>query len=239
MLACRTLSARDMHPTNSQRIRANWEARCLRSISAALTAGAWSFALASSISAGEPIGQGIAQVSSPVVTPQPSCDGDSTLLAQAETAPTGKKEKKAPKLNVDQKGVMLKGYDPVAYFKQGKPVKGEAKYSSVYEGATYYFASSADKSEFEKSPAKYKPQYGGYCANAMTKGKLNDIDPNYFFVYRGKLYVCTGAPQMKNFKSKPDINIKKADKKWELYQPPEIPGFLGDDLEFRPSPVIT
>jgi YHS domain-containing protein len=227
-----------MHPTNSQRIRAKWEARCLRSISAALTAGAWSFALASSINAGEPMGKGIAQLSSLVVAPQPSLGGDSTLLAQAETAPTGKKGKKAPKLNVDQKGVMLKGYDPVAYFKQGKAVKGEPKYSSVYEGATYYFASSADKSEFERSPAKYKPQYGGYCANAMTKGKLNDIDPNYFFVYKGKLYVCTGAPQMKNFKSKPDINIKKADKKWELYQPPEIPGFLGGNLEFRPSVAI-
>ena len=179
-----------MHPTNSQRIRAKWEARCLRSISAALTAGAWSFALASSIRAGEPIGKGIAQVSSPVVIPQPTLGGDPILLAQAEPAPTGKKGKKAPKLNVDQKGVMLKGYDPVAYFKQGKAVKGEPKYSSVYEGATYFFASSADKSEFEKSPAKYKPQYGGYCANAMTKGKLNDIDPNYFFVYKGKLYVC-------------------------------------------------
>ena len=73
---------------------------------------------------------------------------DSTLLAKAETAPNGKK---APKLNVDQKGVMLKGYDPVAYFKQGKAVKGEPKYSSIYQGATYYFASSADKSEFEFS----------------------------------------------------------------------------------------
>ena len=166
-----------MHPTNSQRIRAKWEARFLRSISAALTAGAWFFALASSISAGEPVGKGIASA----VTPQPSLGGDSTLLAQAETAPTGKKEKKAPKLNVDEKGVMLKGYDPVAYFKQGKAVKGEPKYSSVYEGATYYFASSSDKSEFEKSPAKYKPQYGGYCANAMTKGKLK---------YRSKLFLC-------------------------------------------------
>jgi YHS domain-containing protein len=227
-----------MHPTNLQRTKAKWEARCLRSISAALIAGAWSFALASSISAGEPTRKGIAQGSSSVVTSQPSLGGNSTLLAQAKTAPTGKKGKKAPKLNVDQKGVMLKGYDPVAYFKQGKAVKGEPKYSSVYEGATYYFASSADKSEFERSPAKYKPQYGGYCANAMTKGKLNDIDPNYFFVYKGKLYVCTGAPQMKNFKSKPDINIKKADKKWELYQPPEIPGFLGGNLEFRPSVAI-
>src|SRR5258705_10942034 len=75
--------------------------------------------------------------------------------------------------------------------------------------------------------SRYKPQYGGYCANAMTKGKLNDIDPTAFFIYKGKLYVCTGAKELKTFKAKPDVNIKKADKKWEFYQPPSIPGYLG------------
>jgi YHS domain-containing protein len=150
-----------------------------------------------------------------------------TLLAEAETAKGGKKAAKGPKLNLDEKGVILKGYDPVAYFKQGKPVKGDPKISSTYGGAIYYFASAADKSEFDKSPAKYKPQYGAWCANAMLKGKLADTDPNEFFIYKGKLFVCTGAEQLKNFEAKPDANIKKADKKWELYQPPQIPGFLG------------
>jgi YHS domain-containing protein len=149
---------------------------------------------------------------------------DTPLLAQAETAP---KKGKHAKLNVDEKGVILKGYDAVAYFKQGKAVKGDPKYSSSYEGATYYFASVDDKDAFDKSPAKYKPQYGGYCADAMKKGLLHDIDPNQFFVYKGKLYVCTGEAQIKDFEAKPDANIKKADKKWEYYQPHEVPGFLG------------
>jgi YHS domain-containing protein len=144
------------------------------------------------------------------------------LLAQE---PTKKPDANAPTVNVDQNGVILKGYDAVAYFKQKKAVKGDPKYSSTYGGATYYFASAADKATFDKSPAKYAPQYGGYCANAMLKGKLNDIDPNAFLVYNGKLYVCTGEPQLKHFRAKPEANVKAADEKWKQYQPPTNPGF--------------
>jgi YHS domain-containing protein len=188
-----------------------------------------SFAVTSSLFPAEPGAKGTEEIP-PLPEVLPLTPGtDRPLLAQAETAP--KKGAKHVKLNLDEKGVILKGYDAVAYFKQGKAVKGDPKYSSTYEGAIYYFASAANKGEFDKSPAKYKPQYGGYCANAMLKGKLNDIDPNAFFLYKGKLYVCTGAAQVKNFEAKPDVNIKKADKKWEYYQPPEIPGFLGGSID--------
>jgi YHS domain-containing protein len=151
----------------------------------------------------------------------------SLALGCANQAPAPVASKKAPKVNVDEKGVILKGYDPVAYFKQGKAVKGDPKFSSTYGGATYYFASAGDKAEFDKTPAEYKPQYGGYCANGMSQGKLSDIDPSVFFIYKGKLYVCTDEPKLKHFKSDPDTNVKKADKHWEYYQPPEIPSYLG------------
>jgi hypothetical protein len=59
----------------------------------------------------------------------------------------------------------------------------------------------------------------------MLKGKLNDIDPNAFLVYNGKLYVCTGEPQLKHFRAKPEANVKAADEKWKQYQPPTNPGF--------------
>ena len=206
-----------MYPKKSQCIRATSEARYSRFISAALIAATLSFTA--------------------------SCTGETeakrtepTPLAQAETAQSGKQGAKGPKVNVDQNGVILKGYDPVAYFKQGRAIKGEPKYSTTYEGVIYCFASAADKREFDKNPAKYKPQYGGYCANGMSKGKLADIDPNQFFVYKGKLYVCTGPDQLKNFQTKPDINIKKADKNWKIYQPPEIPGYLG--LLFKINPKV-
>jgi YHS domain-containing protein len=151
-------------------------------------------------------------------------DSNEPLLAQADAA-SKKTGARAPKVNVDQNGVILKGYDPVAYFKQNKAIKGDPKYSSSYGGATYYFASKGDKAEFERSPTKYAPQYGGFCANSMTKRKLKDIDPNVFAVYRDKLYVCSSPKAKKSFFSDPDTNIKKADANWQFYQPPSNPGF--------------
>ncbi len=142
-----------------------------------------------------------------------------SILAEA------KKEAKGPRVNVDQNGVILKGYDPVAYFKENRPVQGDAKYSSSYGGAIYYFASASDKAEFDKTPAKYAPQYGGYCANGMTKRKFHDIDPNAFHILKGKLYVCQSAQAAKAFRSDPEANIKKADANWRFYQPPTNPGF--------------
>jgi YHS domain-containing protein len=143
------------------------------------------------------------------------------LLAQADTKKT---DAKGPKVNVDQNGVILKGYDAVAYFKQKRAVKGDPKYSSSYGGATYYFASAEDKADFDKTPAKYAPQYGAYCANSMTKRKLVDSDPNVFMVYKGKLYVCSSPKAREHFFSDPEANVKKADKNWEFYQPPSNPG---------------
>ncbi len=147
------------------------------------------------------------------------------LLAQADTGSPKKAAANKPKVNVDQNGVILKGYDAVAYFKQKRAVKGNPKYSSSFGGATYYFASADDKTEFDKTPAKYAPQYGGYCANSMTKRKLADIDPNVFLVYKEKLYVCSSPKAGKAFYSDPDTNVKKADTNWQFYQPPSNPGF--------------
>src|SRR5277367_5852280 len=144
----------------------------------------------------------------------PAIGSNEPLLAQADVG-SKKPGAKGPKVNVDQNGVILRGYDPVAYFKQNKPVKGNPKYSSSYGGATYYFASRDDKAEFERSPTKYAPQYGGFCASSMSKRKLKDIDPNVFAVYRDKLYVCSSPKAKKSFFSDPDTNIKKADANWQ------------------------
>jgi YHS domain-containing protein len=149
--------------------------------------------------------------------------GDQGLLAQAAPAP--KKTAPKPKVNVDQSGVILKGYDPVVYFKEHRPVKGDPKFSSTYRTATYHFASRENKAAFDKNPAKYAPQYGGFCAHEMIRGKLKDIDPNVFFIYKGKLYVCSDPKAGKIFISNPDANIQKADKNWQMYEPPSSPGF--------------
>ena len=227
-----------MYPTKSQRIRATFRTGGLGLTYAALIGATLSFAVTSSVSAGELEAKGAEKIPFLPETSPITLRGDTPLLAQAETSPSAKKKAKHPVLNLDEKGVILKGYDPVAYFKQGKAVKGDAKYSSNFEGAIYYFASADDKAEFDKSPAKYKPQYGGYCANGMMKGKLHPIDPTAFYIYKGKLYVCTGTSQLNEFKAKPDVNVKKADKQWEYYQPPEIPGFLGGSIHLSLPVVI-
>jgi YHS domain-containing protein len=152
----------------------------------------------------------------------PTIVDDLPLLAQAATA---KKAAAKPKVNVDKNGVILKGYDPVAYFEDHRPVKGDPKFSSTYRTATYYFASAAHKATFDKNPAKYAPQYGGFCAESMSRGKLIDADPNVFLVYKGKLYVCRSPQGGKIFYSNPDVHIKKADQNWLQYEPPSNPGF--------------
>jgi YHS domain-containing protein len=119
------------------------------------------------------------------------------------------------KLNLDSKGVILKGYDPVAYFVQKKAVKGNPKYQTSYQGAIYYFASAADLALFKKGPSKYVPQYGGFCANGMANRKASDIDPSVFFVLKGKLYVCASPDAEKELHSNLQENLKKADQNWD------------------------
>jgi YHS domain-containing protein len=125
------------------------------------------------------------------------------------------KDNATAKLNVDSQGVILKGCDVVAYFKEGKPVKGSSAIASTYRGATYLFGSAANKAEFEKDPAKYVPQYGGFCAYGVASGVLADPEgPSAFIVYKGKLYICGNQGALKSFKSDIDSNIDKAEKNW-------------------------
>jgi len=119
------------------------------------------------------------------------------------------------KQNIDTQGVILKGCDVVAYFKDRKPVKGSSEWSSTYQGATYLFASAANKAEFDKDPSKYVPQYGGFCAYGVSLGVLADPEgPGAFLVYRGKLYVCGNQGALKDFKKDIDNNIDKANTNW-------------------------
>jgi len=123
-------------------------------------------------------------------------------------------ETKKSKVAVDANGVAIQGYDPVAYFKQNRPVKGSPKNQSVYQGAKFYFASAADKKEFDKSPIKYAPTYGGYCANSLRKGKLKNGDPNIFYIYKGKLYFCSTKAAAEEFEKDIDKHLIETDDNW-------------------------
>ena len=136
------------------------------------------------------------------------------LLAQSNERNEGKVSESA-KVNVDGTGVILKGCDAVGYFEQGKPIKGDSALTSTYRGATYLFASASNKAEFDKDPAKYAPQYGGYCAYGVLKGALDDFEGlGDFVIYKGKLYLNGNQSAGEIFKSKIDSNVEKADANW-------------------------
>ena len=92
-----------------------------------------------------------------------------------------------PDLNLKD-GIAIKGYDPVSYFK-GKPMEGKEALSETYKGATYRFATAQNRDEFKKSPQKYAPEYGGWCAYAMADGDKVSIDPETYKIVDGKLYL--------------------------------------------------
>ncbi|MCX5888294.1 MAG: YHS domain protein [Deltaproteobacteria bacterium] len=91
-------------------------------------------------------------------------------------------------LNLDNT-VALHGYDPVAYFTRQRAVKGNRGILERVGGATYYFASRASRYTFLKNAPGYQPQFGGYCTTSMAQGRLEDIDPEVFAIFEGKLYL--------------------------------------------------
>jgi YHS domain-containing protein len=125
------------------------------------------------------------------------------------------------KQNLDSQGLILKGYDVVAFFKERKAVKGSPDLSATYQSATYLFTSAANKAEFDKDPGRYAPQYGAFCAYGVTLGVLADPEvPDAFLVYKGKLYVCGNQGALKDFKKDIDGNIDKANANWRQLASP-------------------
>lgn len=117
-------------------------------------------------------------------------------------------------LNLDKNGVAVHGYDPVAYFTAGKPVKGKASISARHDGATYYFSSETNRSAFLKDPAKYKPAYGGWCAIGASFGKKFDGNPQLWKIVDGKLYLNVAPGPHKRWLEDPKGRIKAANASW-------------------------
>jgi YHS domain-containing protein len=113
-----------------------------------------------------------------------------------------------------QSRVMLKGHDVVAYFTQSKHLMGSSQFVSDYEGVRFQFASSEHKALFDKEPAKYLPQYGGYCANGIVYGIPWGGDADSWRMIDGKLYIFGGAGSRDGFFLDIPGNIKLADKYW-------------------------
>jgi len=111
-------------------------------------------------------------------------------------------------------GLAIKGYDPVAYFTGGQPVPGLAENEFTWKGAKWRFASAEHRAMFKIYPDKYAPQYGGYCAYAISQGKTADIDPLAWTIVNNKLYLNLNKDVQGLWEKDRDAYIRKADENW-------------------------
>ena len=117
-------------------------------------------------------------------------------------------------LNLEESGLAIHGYDPVAYFIDGKAVEGKADVTAEHNGATYRFATAEHRSQFLADPEKYLPQYGGYCAYGTSVGKKFNGDPTAWRIVDGKLYLNLSADVQRKWLEDVPGRISEADKNW-------------------------
>ncbi len=117
-------------------------------------------------------------------------------------------------VNIDATGFVIRGYDPVAYFTEGRPVPGRPDFSAEYKGGKYLFATAANRDAFKANPEKYAPQYGGYCAYAVATGKKADIDASSWRIVDGKLYFNYNPVILEKWIAKANEYIRKSEEKW-------------------------
>ncbi len=108
----------------------------------------------------------------------------------------------------------IKGYDTVAYFTQDKAVKGNKKYQFEWKGANWHFSSQKHLDLFTSSPSKYAPQYGGWCAYAVSQNTTASIEPDLFTIVNDKLYLNYNREVNKKWLSNQSQFIGDADKYW-------------------------
>jgi YHS domain-containing protein len=116
----------------------------------------------------------------------------------------------------DRKGVALEGYDPISYFIDGKPIKGDKKIEATYNGALYHFISQEHRETFERSPSKYAAAYGGFCGYAASIGKVRPANPLLWSIVDGQLIVQHTKGAVELWEKDVPGNKAKADINWPL-----------------------
>jgi YHS domain-containing protein len=107
------------------------------------------------------------------------------------------------------------GYDPVSYFESDNPIRGNDHYSAVYNGGTYLFVNKTHKKMFEANPKKYAPQFGGYCAYGVAKGKKFYSDPTTWAIINRKLYLNLDKNIQKKWSNGMKNHIAQARTNWK------------------------
>jgi hypothetical protein len=116
--------------------------------------------------------------------------------------------------NRPSRRVAIGGYDPVAYFTEGRPTKGSPSFSVPFDESDYFFASAEHQRLFTTDPDRYAPQYSGYCAIGVSLGEKAEVDPESWAISNGRLYVFHYKRNMQEFATDTSNIIAKADSNW-------------------------
>ena len=111
-------------------------------------------------------------------------------------------------------GIAMNGYDPVAYFTEGRPVRGRKEFSLRWSGAVWRFASGENRYAFEMNPDAYAPQYGGFCAYAVAKGSIAPTVPEAWTIYEGRLYLNFSKAVRRTWRKDIPRYVAAADANW-------------------------
>jgi len=148
--------------------------------------------------------------------------GAGTTLAMKNQASTeyeqniliSQSEVKSNQVFYQQRGVAIKGTDTVAYFTEGKAVKGDKKYSYQWGNTTWWFQNEENRDLFAQNPEKYAPQFGGFCAWAVSQNYTASIDPQAWKIVGGKLYLNYNKSVQRTWSQDIQGNITKGDRNW-------------------------
>ncbi|MBC7929575.1 MAG: YHS domain protein [Rubrivivax sp.] len=135
-------------------------------------------------------------------------------------------------VNKDKTQLALRGYDPVAYFREGAAVEGRQEFESAWNGAKWRFKSAENRDEFARVPEAFAPQYGGYCSYAVGNGYTADGDPQAWKIVGGKLYVNYNTDVREMWEKDIAGLISKGDENWARFQKSE-PEFKGERADER------
>ncbi|MDJ0810859.1 MAG: YHS domain-containing (seleno)protein [Desulfobacterales bacterium] len=111
-------------------------------------------------------------------------------------------------------GIAIKGYDPVAYFTEGQAIKGSSVYAYNWNEASWHFSKPEHRDLFAADPDRYAPQFGGHCANGLSKGKLVAADPEEWTIVDGKLYMNYNRPARDDWRTHKAVMIERAESNW-------------------------
>ncbi len=120
--------------------------------------------------------------------------------------------------NVDSANVAIHGYDTVAYFTEGKPMKGNVEFEQTWEDARWQFASATNLELFKANPKRYAPRFGGYCSGGLAVGEYANGDPEVWTIVDGKLYFVKNEKANTFWRKAPEAHIGYAEYNWNNFR---------------------